>query len=191
MKKLLRLSALILSLFLMITLFSACDKTEPGRGKNRDPQSGISIIVGDEKVKPHSELRYIQSYDEERNQGSSADGIAMFQSPDEYFMKNEDKIPAVNSQDVSIDLTSKGKLKKVEIYYRTDILEISLYDLKKTITLGETDIFADAEKAFAALSSERTYYIALYVDYDGDIIETGKGPFYEGSGYTYYFKIVL
>lgn len=191
MKKLLRLSALILALVLAITSLVACGKTEPGRGKNRDPESEISIIVGDTKVKPHSELRYVQSYDKQNNQGISADGIGMFQSPSEYLQENEDKIPAVNSKKISIDLSSKGKLTKVEIYSRTDILAVSLYDLKKTITLGETDIFADAEEAFGALSAEGTYYVALYVDYDGETIETDKGTFKEGSGYTYYFKITL
>ena len=123
--------------------------------------------------------------------GSSADGIAMFQSPKEYLQKNEDKIPAVNSKNISIDLTSRGKLTKIEIYTRTDILGISLYNLQKTLTLGETDIFADAEEAFGSLSVEGTYYVALYVDYDGETIETDKGTFKEGSGYTYYFKITL
>ena len=191
MKKLLRLSALILALVLAITSLASCGKTEPGRGKNRDSKSEISIIVGDTKVEPHSELRYVQSYDKQNNQGISADGIGMFQSPSEYLQKNEDKIPAVNSKEISIDLTSRGKLTKVEIYSRTDVLAISLYNLKQTITLGETDIFADAEKAFAALPRERTYYVALYVDYAGDLIKTDKGDFREGSGYTYYFKIVI
>ena len=191
MKKLCSLSALILAFALITTSLASCGKTEPGRGKNRDPKSEISIIVGDTKVEPHSELRYVQSYDKQNNQGISADGIGMFQSTSEYLQENEDKIPSVNSPKISIDLSSRGKLTKVEIYSRTDILAVSLYDLKKTITLGETDIFTDAEEAFGSLSVEETYYVALYVDYDGETIETDKGTFKEGSGYTYYFKITL
>ncbi len=177
----------------MITSLAACGKepsTVPGQGKNHDPKSEVSIIYGDTKVIPHSELRYVQSYDKQNNQGIAADGIGMFQSPSEYLQQNEDKIPAVNSKNISIDLSSRGKLTKVEIYTRTDISEISLYDLRTTITLGETDIFAEAEEAISNLS-EGMYYITLDVDYKGELIETDKGTFQERSGYTYYFKIVI
>ena len=192
MKKLFRLFAIILAMLMVIVSLVSCSEPfEPGRGKNSDPKSGISIISGDTKVQPHSELRFIQSYNKQQNMGSSADGIAMFQSPDEYLQKNEDKIPAVNSKDISIDLTSRGKLTKVEIYTRTDILEIAIYDLKRTITLGETDIFEDAEKVFSSLSIEGTYYVVLQVYYEGELIETDNGPFQEGSEYSYYFKIVI
>ena len=190
MKKLFRLSAIILAMLMVVASLVSCSEPfEPGRGKNSDPKSGMSIIVGDTKVKPLSNLMYTQFYDEQTGQASSASG--MDRSPTVYLPKNEDKIPAVNSKEISIDLTSRGKLTRVEIYTRTDILEISIYDLKKTITLGETDIFEDAEKVFSSLSIEGTYYVVLQVYYEGELIETDNGPFQEGSEYSYYFKIVI
>lgn len=48
MKKLFKLSAIILALMIVISSLASCSEPfEPGRGKNRDPKSGISIIVGD------------------------------------------------------------------------------------------------------------------------------------------------
>ena len=181
----------MLAFALIMTLLAACGAPlEPGRGKNEGSQNEIHVIGGGEKTVPHSVLRYSRSYAEETKQWLSADGAGAFESAAEYLQKNEDKIPAVIPENVEIDMSSNGTLGKVEIYRKADTAETRAYDLKNTITLGETDIFADAKAAFSVLT-EGTYYIALYVDWKGDFIETDNGGQHEASGYVYYFKITV
>jgi len=188
MKRLLNFFSLILALMLAAASLGSCSApTEPGQGKNTATKSKIYISVGGEKTEPHSVLRYAQSYNEEMQQWLSADGIGMFSSAPEYIYEHEDTIPAVNSKSITIVLSSNGTLGKAEIYRKADLLDV--YELAESITLGETDIFADAEKAFSSLP-EGTHYVVLTVSYKGDFIESDTGGRYEESGYIYYFKIV-
>ena len=188
MKKLFKSLAVVLALMLAAASLVSCSApSEPGQGKNKKTKYELYISAGGEKTEPHSVLRYIQSYNEATDQWTAADGMGMFSSPSEYIYGHEDSIPAVNSKNVTIDLSSNGKLSKVEIYGKADLLDV--YELAESITLGETDIFADAEKAFSSLP-EGTHYVVLTVSYKGDFIESDTGGRYEGSGYTYYFKIV-
>jgi len=191
MKKFLKLFSLVLTFALTITSLASCGTPlDPGQGKDKNTKSEIYIVDGSTQTKPYSVFRYSQSYNEEMKQWLSADGEGMFESPALHLQKNEDKIPAVSPENIEIDISSNGTLSKVEIYSKTDSLEISLYDLKTTLTLGKSDIFAEAKAAFSALT-EGTYYVALYVEWKGDFIESDNGGRYEGSGYTYYFKIVI
>ena len=185
MKKLLRLSALILALVLAITSLAACGAPlEPGQGKNTGTKSKIYIIGDGTKVEPLSVLISAKSYEENVKQWLFADGEGMFGASASYLQENEDKIPAVSHKNIEFDISSNGTLGKVEIFGKA-------YDLEKTIlNLSETDIFADVKEAFSSLA-EGTHYVALYVEWKGDLIETDKGNEYESSGHIYYFKITL
>ena len=189
MKKLFKSLSVVLALMLAAASLVSCSApSEPGQGKNKKTKYELYISAGGEKTEPHSVLRYIQSYNEATDQWTAADGMGMFSSPSEYIYGHKDSIPAVNSKNVTIDLSSNGKLSKVEIYGKDELL--STYNLKKSISLAETDIFDDAKKEFSNLS-KGTHYVVLTVSYTDKLIKTEQGDRYTGSGYTYYFKIVI
>ena len=153
-----------------------------------EANSSFNIFVDNEKIEPHKVLRYLYSFDEVSKQWISADGIGMFKKVPEYIYEYNDSIPAVNSKNISFDFSSNVTLSKMEIYKKSDLLDT--YELEKSITFGETDILADAQKAFSSLP-EGTHYVALMVSFTGNFIESDSGGRYEGSGYIYYFKIVI
>ena len=198
MKKSFKFIASVIAIIMLVSPLASCgtspnqisDTREPGQGKNEDTINTITIISGESAVTPYGSVRFINSYNEQTGYATAADGISAFQKTEEFLKDNEESFPTVNSKSISIDISSNGKMAKLEIYTKNDIEEKPPFELKTSLALDETDIFKNTTETLASLPMG-TYYIIIYVTWDHGIVNTPKGEFQNKSGYNYYFKLVI
>lgn len=194
MKKSFKFIASAIAIIMAVSALASCGQAsetfEPGQGKNRNTTSTVTIISGENTVTPYSSMRFINSYNEQVGYATAVDGIAAFQKTEEFLKDNEESFPTVNSKSISIDISSNGKMTKLEIYTKNNAEEEPPFELKTSLALAETDIFESAKKTLESLP-DGTYYIIIYVTWDYGTVNTLKGTFQNISGYNYYFKLAI